>query len=266
MHGDGHVGGLVGQRGVGHLGIDRRQLVGIVAARLRLLALLGIADHRPGGVVELQIAAAGVVEGADRLLPGGSDVGEEGIEVGIGLLADHLPALAEVERARRRDAHLRRDVAVRLQELEMLDLRMAGEIDLAVDLDGLALGVHAVELDRRRLDQIDALQAPEEIEMPPGAAELAVGGELEADLFLLLDDLLDRAVFDRLQRGIVDLALGVLLARLLQRRRAQQAADVIGAERRLGALGHCCFLPLVVLHPLPAYGERLTPSGSEAVE
>ena len=42
-------------------------------------------------------------------------------------------------------------------------------------------------------------KAPEEIEMPPGAAELAVGGELQPDLFLLLDDLLDLAVLDRFE-------------------------------------------------------------------
>ena len=78
----------------------------------------------------------------------------------------------------------------------MLEMRMAGEIDLAVDLDRLRLGLDALELDRRRADQVDALQPGEEIEMPPGAAEFAVGRELEPDLLLLLDDLLDLAVFD----------------------------------------------------------------------
>ena len=66
--------------------------------------------------------------------------------------------------------------------------------------------------------------------MPPGAAEFAVGDRLQADLFLFLDDALDLAVFDRFQRGGVDFALGELRARLFQRRRPQQAADVIGAE------------------------------------
>src|SRR5476649_1690483 len=34
-----------------------------------------------------------------------------------------------------------------------------------------------------------------EIEMPPGAAEFAIGRELETDIGLFLDDLLDLAVF-----------------------------------------------------------------------
>ncbi len=81
---------------------------------------------------------------------------------------------------------------------------------------------------------LDAVEPPEEIEMPPGTAEFAVGDRLQADLFLFLDDLLDLAVLDRLEGGGVDLAFGALLARFFQRRRAQQAADMIGAERRFG--------------------------------
>ena len=70
------------------------------------------------------------------------------------------------------------------------------------------LGLDAVELDAGiGGDRRDAGKPAEEIEMPPGAAEFAVGGELEADLLLLLDDLLDLAVFDRLERVGGDLAL-----------------------------------------------------------
>ena len=114
----------------------------------------------------------------------------------------------------------------------MLEMRMAGEVDLAGDLDRLGFCFDAVELDRRRTDQFDALQSLEEIEMPPGTAEFAVGSELQADLRLLLDDLLDLAVFDFAQRVGGNPAFGKLGARLFQRSRPQQAADVIGAERR----------------------------------
>ncbi len=133
------------------------------------------------------------------------------------------------------------------KELEMLDHRMAGEVDLAVDPDGLVLGLDAMEFDAGRGgDRRDAFEPAEEIEMPPGAAEFAVGGELQADLGLLLDDLLDLAVFDRFQRGGGDLAFGEFGARLLQRRGAQQAADHVGAERRRGALGHLVSLPFLI--------------------
>ena len=72
--------------------------------------------------------------------------------------------------------------------------------------------------------------------MPPGAAELAVGRELEAELLLLLDDLFDLAVLDGLELGRRDRALFALGARLLQRGGTQEAADMIGAERRFGSL------------------------------
>ena len=96
--------------------------------------------------------------------------------------------------------------------------------------------LHALELDAVvDLVDLDAVEHAEEIEMPPGAAEFAVGRELEPDLFLLLDDLLDLAVLDRRERCRGDLALLALGARFLQRRGAQQAADHVGAKRRLGS-------------------------------
>ena len=84
----------------------------------------------------------------------------------------------------------------------MLQHRMVGEADLAVDAQALRLGLHALELDAVvELVELDAVEHAEEIEVPPGAAEFAVGRELEADLLLLLDDLLDLAVLDLLELG-----------------------------------------------------------------
>ena len=45
----------------------------------------------------------------------------------------------------------------------------------------------------------------------------------------------DLAILDRLEFGGADLAFGAALARLLQRRGPQQAADLIGTEWRLGS-------------------------------
>src|SRR5262249_62431260 len=58
-------------------------------------------------------------------------------------------------------------------------------------------GAHAGKSDAlRHLVALDAGQAPEEIEMPPRTAELAVGDGLEPDLLLLADEPGDLAVFD----------------------------------------------------------------------
>ncbi len=202
-------------------------------------ALLRVADHRPGGVVELQVAAAGVVEGADRLLIGEPDVVEIGVDVRIDLLADGLAALAEVQRRGRRDRHLRRHLGVVLDEAKMVEVRVVGEADLADDAHALGLGLDPGKGDALAGGiELGAVEPLVEIELPPGTPELAVGRKLEPDLLLLLDGFLDLAVLDRLELLGGDLALPMLGARLLERRGTQQAADVIGAERRLGSCRH----------------------------
>ena len=95
----------------------------------------------------------------------------------------------------------------------MLQHRMVLKPILPVTLMLRRLGLHALKLDPvvEFVDR-DAIEHAEEIEMPPGPAELAVGGELEADLFLLPDDLLDFAVLDLLELGRADRALLALRA------------------------------------------------------
>src|SRR6266508_4953005 len=69
--------------------------------------------------------------------------------------------------------------------------------------------------------------------MPPGAVIFAVGRDLQSDLLLFLDDLLDLAVLDLRERVGGNLAALALGASCLEGRGAQQAADVVGAIRRL---------------------------------
>src|SRR5262249_28049507 len=82
----------------------------------------------------------------------------------------------------------------------------------------------------------DPVEPPEKIEVPPGAAELAVGDGLQPHLLLFLYGALDLAVLDRLELRRADLALRPLLARRLARGGTQQATHVVGAERGLGSL------------------------------
>jgi hypothetical protein len=72
--------------------------------------------------------------------------------------------------------------------------------------------------------------------MPPRAAEFAVGDRREPDLLLLAYDPLDLAIFNGGERGRRYLARGSPRPRILERRRTQQAAHMVGPERRLGAL------------------------------
>ncbi len=84
----------------------------------------------------------------------------------------------------------------------------------------------------------DAAELLEEVDVEIRAAELAVGDRLQAGVLLHLHDLGDRAILDRPQVRRRDLAARLPVARLQQVLRAQEAADVIGAERRCRALAH----------------------------
>src|ERR1700693_4023195 len=155
-----------------------------------MLPLLGIAYHRPSGVVELEITAAGGGEGLHRVAIGATEIVEEGIEVGINLFADRHAALPEMQYAGRRYGHLGHNAAVLFQELEIVDMRVAGKADFADGAYAFGLGVDAVKLDAFvGVIEFDALQSAEEIKMPPRAAEFAVGRELQPDVRLFLDDL-----------------------------------------------------------------------------
>ena len=125
-----------------------------------------------------------------------------------------------------------------LQEAEMIQHRMIGrEIELADHADGVVPGLDARELDALLgVKQFAAGEILQEIEMPPRAAEFAVGGELQPDRGLLVHDLFDLDVLDLAQIVGRYLALLTPGARLLDARRPQQAADLVGAERGFGSL------------------------------
>jgi hypothetical protein len=232
--GDHHVGGLRLERLVDDAGIVLRQAIDIHAARLRLLHLGLRAQVRPGGVVELQIAAAGIIEALHGLGVGGTEVVEDVVVVLV-WGADGVRLEAEMQHARARDRHLRRDARVGLEEPEVLQHRMVGEAELAGDADALRLGLDALELDAVvELVDLDVVEHAEEIEMPPGAAKLAVARELEPDLLLLGDDVADLAILDLLELTRGDLAFLALGAGILERRGTQEAADVVGTVGRDG--------------------------------
>ena len=102
------------------------------------------------------------------------------------------------------------------------------EVDVAL----VAVEVHRDVL----LDLLHAADLVHEVHVPGRAAELAVGDALQADVFLHLHDSADRVVLDRLQLRGAHAAVLVLVTRAQQLFRAQQAADVIGPERRLREL------------------------------
>jgi DNA-binding transcriptional LysR family regulator len=72
---------------------------------------------------------------------------------------------------------------------------------------------------------------------PHRPRDLTVGDALEADILLHLDDIANATIFDLPQRSSRQFATLPTFASLQEFLRAQQAADMIGAERR-SRLGH----------------------------
>ena len=168
MRRDHHVGGLAFEHRIDDAGIILLQPIGVQAAIAGLLQLRLRAEISPGGVVELQVAAAGVVEATDGLPVCFRQIVKDRIAVGIVLGGDGVRLEAEVQRRRTRDAHFRRDAGVRFEELEMLQHRMIGETELALDANALRFGLHAMELDAViELIDFHAVETAVEIEMPP---------------------------------------------------------------------------------------------------
>jgi hypothetical protein len=127
--------------------IDAGELLDILAARARFLALIFRTEIGPDRVVELKITAAGVVKGAHRLAIGLGKIVKEVVEIGISLLADRRAAAAIVQNRWRGNRHLRHRPRVRFQELEVREDRMIrGKIELAGHAHVLGVGLHAAEL------------------------------------------------------------------------------------------------------------------------
>src|SRR5262249_27917492 len=232
----------------------------IVAARGHLRPVFRVAQHGDEDLVELEVAAAGVGEGAHRLAVGLPEVGEEAIELGIDGLVDGGHHRTAVDRRGGGYGDFRRALGVRLHEFEMLDHRMAGKSKLAGDAHPLVAGRDPGKCNAGIHDvAFDAVETPEKIEMPPGSAELAVGDGLQPPLLLLLDHAFDLAVLDRLEIRRPDLALRAFLARRLQWRRPQQATHVIGAEWGLGSLHDWTCLAVIIASLWSASSPHLIP-------
>ena len=102
----------------------------------------------------------------------------------------------------------------------------------------VTVGVGGISSTPWNLSVVEALRPmpskpEEEVEVPPIAPELAVGDRLEADRLLLRDRLPDASILDLRERRSGELAAPRFRPCLAQLGRAEQAADVVGAERGL---------------------------------
>ena len=242
MRRDHHVGRPLGDRVVDDAGVDFLQAVGIVAALARLLQFILRAEIGPYRVVELQIAAAGVVERLHRLAVGLAEIRDR-------TLRDRDRPSCEIDLRPPRKCSTAGDgivifgrdmgdVACFFRNLKWSSIGWSsGKSSLPITrMASCRVCTPANWMPSVGVKQLAAGQMAEKVEMPPRAAELAVGRELQAGRGLLVHDLLDLHVLGLAQIVGRNLALLQFGARLLDARRPQQAADLIGAERGFGSL------------------------------
>jgi hypothetical protein len=248
VHGQGHAFRLLRHHLVDEGGVAVRQLIGVVAALAGGLAHLLVAQVGHVRVVHLHVGAAGVGQALQFVRVGLRHVVvKHRVQLGVGVLADARAPATEVQHGGGGDGHLGGEARpsqrlhLRLQVLEVgeLDvLRVAHLVDDADHRRGQFLGAIGLS-DGDRDVGLHAAELFQEVDVEVGAAELAVGDGLQPHVGLELHDLGDRAVLDLAQLGGRDLALGLLLARLQQVGRAQEAADVVGAEGGIEAHVFC---------------------------
>ena len=160
----------------------------------------GLADDgAPGAVVELQEAAACGVELTDEVLIDGGDVLDQVFEVGVdcdgaGVVVGHDELLEELRG--RGDRELGDGLAVLklLDAAEIVDERVWFRGELAGQEYPVEPGRHAVECDVAAFLVRHAAEAPEEVQMPEGAVELAVGDDMIPQLLLLVSQFANQLV------------------------------------------------------------------------
>src|SRR5262249_945071 len=158
------------------IAVKLAKLFRIVAAILHRLAIFRVAQHGDEDLVELQIAAPGIGEGPNGLSVGLAEVVEKSIKLRVDISVDRRRYRTPISGRRGRNRDLGRAARVRRDKLEMLKHRMAGKTDLAGDLEALIAGGHRGKgYPGVHHMFLDTIETPEKIEMPPGAAEFAVG-------------------------------------------------------------------------------------------
>ncbi len=217
----------------------RQHRVGILATRAAVFPHALVTEVGQAHVVELEIPAARRVEIRDLGPVGGRGILHELVEVRVHAVADVGAAHLGVEHAGRRQRDLGGAAGGRAQEAERVDEDRRGpahpSLDAQVGTGEGDVAPPAVEGHRQRAALAgEPAQAGEEVHVPRLPPLLAIGDALESGALLDAHRLADRLVLRGGQGRPVDAPRRVLQAPCLERGRAQQAAHVVGAERRSG--------------------------------
>src|SRR6266851_8378200 len=205
-----------------------------------VLPLRWVIQIRETRVVELEIGAAKLSERLKLVGVDPPEVVPKFFQVGIDGSVDSGATAPVMHHARRRDGKLRRRAGHGFQELEIFTEDALFERQLADDAERAEGGFNVTTL----IAELDfqAFSAPgnaadlvKKIHVPRPTAIFTVGNAPKADVLLHLHRFADGLVLNATQFGSRDTTLLMFLARLKHFFRPQEAANVIGAKRRLRA-------------------------------
>ena len=182
------VRGPSGDRVVDLADVAQVQVLGVLAAPGDLSPLGRVVEVGQAGVIQLQVGAAEPGQALHLIVVRGGQVSPELLHVRVHVVVDRGGTAAVMDHVRRRDGELgRRGAHLRLQVAEIVLEDRPAQVDLAADVQrgrrplDLALGV--AEVNRQVAGRLaDPAQLVDEVHVPGGAPELAVGGGLEADV------------------------------------------------------------------------------------
>jgi hypothetical protein len=178
MHRDGDVFGSAGERAIDGVGVGSRQLRGILAAGAQCRLDLLVAKISESHVIQLQIFATGFREMADGSLVRLGDVGPKLVQVRIDFLRNRRAPAAQMQHGRRRDFDLRSARCHRLQKPEIIHHDGLRTTHFANNRGDGRLFFNAAKLGAFVDSGYHAIQALQEVQMPVGAAEFAIGNAL----------------------------------------------------------------------------------------
>ncbi len=106
------------------------------------------------------------------------------------------------------------------------------ETEFAHHFHAMRFGLHAIKLNALlRFIALYAIQAIEEVEVPPAATKLAISDHFQAIFPLFRHHIANRLIFNLAQGSRINLSGCKLFARLLNGGGTQKAANGIGTER-----------------------------------
>ncbi len=226
--------------------IEIDEPIGLAAGALDLAADRRVAQQGDGDLIELNVTTSCRCEVPHLRREYGAKIRGKFCCIRIDAAIGKIGAAIEVHRRRRRQGDLRRDFGGIAQESELVERQGACALDFALCVRRRELNLVPVIVAEHELGGTDfkSVGALDEAAPIGRTTKFAIGDDRKTHPLLHADGVADAMILDAAECLVVEFMRRMLTEGLPQFRRPQQAADMIGTERRaaVGADRHERFL------------------------